>query len=81
MNDFIDKQNELVVYPNPSNEFVYIKNIDLNSKKIELFDMNGRLAKSYNKSEILEGKLSVSNLQAGNYILKIDTISKKIIIK
>lgn len=81
LNDFSDKQNELVVYPNPSSEFVYIKNIDLNSKKIELFDINGRLVKSYNGSEIVEGKLIVSNLQAGNYILKIGTISKKIIIK
>jgi hypothetical protein len=81
LNDFPNKQNELVVYPNPFSEFVYIKNIDLNSKKIELFDLNGRLVKSYNASEVIEDKLIVSNLPAGNYILKIGTISKKIIIK
>ncbi|WP_281310004.1 Vgb family protein [Flavobacterium flavigenum] len=80
LND-IDKQNELVVYPNPSSEFVYIKNIDLNSKKIELFGINGRLVKSYNASEIVEDKLIVSDLQTGNYILKIGNISKKIIIR
>lgn len=36
------KQNEIKIYPNPSNDFI---NIELNSKinKVEIYDLGGRL--------------------------------------
>jgi hypothetical protein len=72
--------NNLVVYPNPTNAFVYIKNLDTNTKNIELFDLTGKSVKVYAPNEIKEDKLLLPNLQPGQYILKIDTSAKQIII-
>ncbi len=74
-------KNNLLILPNPANEFVSIKNLSLNTKQIELFDMNGKLMKVYNNSEIKDEKLILPKLNAGNYILKVDDFSKVIIIK
>jgi len=81
LDDFTNQQNELVVYPNPSSDYIYFKNININLQKAEIFDMTGKKIKSYNTTEIKDDKLNISDLQAGIYILKIGTISKKITIK
>lgn len=74
------KLNEVLIYPNPTTDYVYIKNVE-NVKTIQLFDISGKLVKTFNSSEIKEDKITLSNLNSGNYILKIDNVSKKIIIK
>jgi hypothetical protein len=67
-------ENKLLLFPNPSNNFVQIKS---NSKidKITLFDTFGKaiLIQTQNNSEI-----SVENLSKGIYIIEIFTENKKI---
>ncbi|MFD2909827.1 T9SS type A sorting domain-containing protein [Flavobacterium ardleyense] len=81
LNDVAYENNEILVYPNPATEFVCVENISADANEIELFDLNGKSVRSYKASDVNAGKLIITNLQSGNYILKIDTISKKIIIK
>lgn len=76
-----DSQNtKLTVYPNPAADYLVIENAE-NAKIIELLDITGRLVKNFQASDLKENKISLPNLTAGTYILKVDNESKKIIIK
>lgn len=81
LDDAIYERNALLVYPNPATEIIYVENINVDAKQINLFDLNGKCIKSYKYSDVVEGKLILANLQAGNYILKVDKTSRKIIVK
>ena len=70
----------IIVYPNPAQDFISITNIDKNSL-IKLFDSMGRLVVlSKNNDNVI----NTSNLNSGIYYLSIEKdtniISKKIII-
>ena len=55
----------LQIYPNPSSDYIYVKNSD--SNKYEIFDALGRKIKSGNFQE----KINIQNLTKGEYILKL----------
>ena len=59
----------IVIYPNPANDKVYITALQGDILSSELYDINGRLC--------LKGKeiLSVSALKAGIYFVKVTTLS------
>lgn len=65
----LDKNfNEFVIYPNPSTDFIYIKNLSKN-QLIEIYDLSGRLLISQiYKNDLLD----ISNLEVGMYMLKLD---------
>lgn len=71
------------VYPNPTNGIINISN-DVNTtvSAIEILDLNGRIVKSQS-NQINENQISISELSAGVYMLKLSTsqgvISKKIV--
>ncbi|WDF62671.1 T9SS type A sorting domain-containing protein [Flavobacterium sp. KACC 22763] len=74
--------NSLAIYPNPTTDFVHIENgSDVTIETIDLYDVSGRNVKSYKSSDIKDNVISVSNVVPGNYILKINNTSKKIIVK
>ena len=73
--------NDVSIYPNPTSDFVTINNLNPDTKSIQLFDLSGKLVKNYNTSDIKNNTLSLSGLVSGNYIIKIDNFSKKIILK
>lgn len=67
-------------YPNPTKDLINLSiNKSLSISSIELFDITGRMVKSYNDSE---RKLNTEGLSSGQYILKIATekglITKKV---
>lgn len=64
-----DINNKISMYPNPVNHFLYI-NTEKSILKIEIFDIAGRIISS---NSITENKIDLSELKAGNYILKIYT--------
>jgi len=74
MNDMIE------VYPNPTNNFVFINPNNLLINKIEFFDLTGKLIQIENREL---AKLNLANLAIGIYIIKIHTdmgiIAKKLI--
>lgn len=65
-NDFI---NDIIAYPNPVKEFLNFKT-QHNIFKIEIYDIVGRKLSS---NSVSDNKIDLSELKAGNYILKIYT--------
>ena len=63
------KDSETIVYPNPSNSILYLKNLGEEIISVELFDLTGKLiVKEQNSS--LE-KLDLSTLNSGTFILMV----------
>ena len=81
LKDVNNVADNFIVYPNPATEYLVIKNSKVDLKTIQLFDMAGREVKNFKPSEIKDNKIILSNLTSGNYILKVNNTSKKIIIK
>lgn len=75
-------KSNAIIYPNPTNDFIIIKNIDkIKSKTI--YDSTGQLVKKENNQN---EKIDISNLQKGVYLLEIETknnqkVTKKIVKK
>lgn len=67
------------IYPNPTFSKIFIKNL-VNSSRISIFDINGRLVLSKN-IEIENSAVDVSNLQSGFYNLKIENETENIALK
>jgi len=83
-----NEQNEIVVYPNPSeDEYVYLESRDvIKDAVITLYDIFGRVIKTI-PQPLLNGRLTVdvSNLSTGKYILRLvgpdQTLTKQIIVR
>lgn len=73
--------DELTVYPNPATDYLYIENNKDELETVELFDIAGRLVKNFKSSDIKDNKIILPNLTSGNYILKVNNLSKKIVVK
>ncbi|WP_163407602.1 virginiamycin B lyase family protein [Flavobacterium ajazii] len=74
--------NEFTIYPNPATDYLYIENNEADLKAIQLFDIAGRLVAEFKSSEAKDNKIILPpNLTSGNYILKVNNVSKKIIVK
>lgn len=69
--------NQLLIYPNPATDFIYIKNLkgDYNYK---IFDQAGRLIMN---DDILKDKIDIQSLLKGNYILQIQSKTMKKALK
>ncbi|MDR1554260.1 MAG: T9SS type A sorting domain-containing protein [Prevotellaceae bacterium] len=62
----------VTLYPNPSADYIRMawadENENITAKRIEIYNMNGRLVKIENSDNNI---INVSNLQAGTYIVRI----------
>ena len=65
------------IYPNPAKDALFIKS-DLQIKKVEIYSLTGALLLSENN---FNGKISVSSLQEGIYMVKVYTDTDLIISK
>lgn len=63
--------NSIKLYPNPTNDYFSISNVK-DIKKIEMYEINGKLIKSFTNCE----KYSISDINRGLYFLKIYTNSE-----
>lgn len=81
LKDTNNTTNNFVVYPNPATNYLVIENNKVDLKTIQLFDMTGREVKNFKASDSKDNKIILSNLTSGNYILKVNNTSKKIIVK
>ena len=68
------KNTTSIVYPNPANKNITINCVNI--KKIEIFDLDGKLIKSISTSE---KTISVSELNAGEYIINVYSEENKLI--
>lgn len=65
---YINNQDAFLVYPNPSNQYIFFKNVKF-AQTIHLYDLLGReLFTYYLKKE--DSSLNISNLPAGNYFIR-----------
>ena len=82
LKDIQSRANEsFTIYPNPAADYLYIENNKADLETIQLFDITGRLVKNFKLSEVKDNKIILPNLNSGNYILKVNNVSKKIIVK
>lgn len=73
----------ILIYPNPSNDFVHIKGLSANSK-ISIYDVNGRFISSVNNPTDNE-TINMANFNNGIYFFKIKTenhtFTQKIVLR
>ncbi len=62
--------NEVIVYPNPIEDFLFVKGLNEEYKEYELYDIQGRLIKTGNLNDE-NNNIDVSKLLKGTYILKV----------
>ena len=67
-----DKEKSLLVYPNPCNDCGFIQFNDNQIKKVSIIDLNGRIVKQTNCSDIL----NIEDIGAGYYILMVEKSNK-----
>jgi hypothetical protein len=61
---------QLIVYPNPTSEMLYVSHPELNSFFIQISDLNGKLI--YSNTINKEEPLDVSNYSQGMYLVTIE---------
>jgi len=66
---FSDKVN---LYPNPSNNILFIDSLEKQIKKIEFFDLQGRIIKIINESNY-KHQLDISGLLSTSYLIRLST--------
>src|SRR5690554_1282514 len=81
-NEFVD--NNLSVFPNPSNEIVYVQLNGVEINSIDVKDMTGRTVGTFSSStQYVE--VDVTNFDAGTYLLNINTergnLVKRIVVQ
>jgi hypothetical protein len=62
--------DNIQIHPNPTHEYIYVKNTNANVNSIELYNMSGQLLQSYFKENC--NQINVSQLIDGQYILRIN---------
>ena len=67
--------DKIIIYPNPTNNFITIQNDQRKTKNIEykIVDLTGRVVKN-NNSKFNE-QINIENLTSGNYIIQFQTDS------
>lgn len=66
--EVVVNNTEVLVYPNPTSDFLHIKSND-KVNAVKVYDMTGKLLLTDSKDVV-----SVSQLQAGNYIVTVETV-------
>ncbi len=71
-------ENEFLIYPNPSHDYFYFKNLTQENGVVEIFNIAGQKAKSLTFNEILanNNKISTHDLSKGVYFVNINTGTK-----
>jgi hypothetical protein len=74
--DIEQNSNVFSVYPNPANGQLRIMNYELQNENIEIFDIAGKMVKTYNSP--INNTIDISELQAGMYFITIYSKGQKI---
>ncbi|WP_067151264.1 T9SS type A sorting domain-containing protein [Pseudotamlana agarivorans] len=70
-NTDIASENGFIIYPNPVNDTLFLKQISPKAQTLQIFTMDGKKVLEQSLNTASEIKLDVSSLSNGNYILKI----------
>lgn len=66
------EKSQLLLYPNPANQEVYVSAKNGNILQIDVFDIKGRMVQSMNTNGILT-RIDIANLERGMYIVRVFT--------
>jgi endoglucanase len=79
--EIVDLDNEVVLFPNPSQDFVTIKLVSLNKKikRISIIDVSGRVITEHNSKHMNSIKLNTNNLENGIYLIQVITSDHKVL--
>lgn len=66
------QESDIVLYPNPANQEVYVSAKNGNIFQIDVFDIKGRMVQSMNTNSILK-RIDIANLERGMYIVRVFT--------
>ncbi len=61
-------ENEIIIYPNPASDYIYIKGI--NKSDVEIYDLTGKKVYSYSNANN-NHFINIDNFKKGNYIIRI----------
>jgi hypothetical protein len=76
ISDFEEENNRIIIYPNPVNNLLQIKNYELQMREIEIYDIVGQKLSNY---QLIDDSIDISYLSAGLYFLKIGNKILKIV--
>ncbi len=71
-------KSDIRVYPNPSNGIFYINSKNKSQKKYEIYDITGRIVKKGILNNSIN-KINLENVKNGNYLIKINNKTFKLI--
>lgn len=74
----IEDNADFSVYPNPSSDFLKIKDLSRSAKSIQILNLNGSVVRLLNNSNDMT-EINISDLRAGFYILRILSDEKAIV--
>ncbi len=63
------ENNEIMIYPNPSNGIIYIKNNNSQLMDIKIYDINGRIIFTDKIQQF--NQIDITNFQKGSYLIKV----------
>lgn len=72
-----NEASNFAVYPNPAKEFVTISSKTEPISQVEIYNVLGQKVMDQNFKETLSENINVSNLQAGMYVMKINSATTK----
>jgi endoglucanase len=77
----IKLNNEVVLFPNPTHDFVNIKlaSSDKKMKHIRIIDISGRIITEYTLEHTSSLKLNTNNLENGIYLIQVTTTDNKVL--
>lgn len=78
MAEQMKKNNGLMVYPNPANNYLIVESSDSDEVKIELINVMGQIL--FNKTVKRGEKISINTLESGVYYLRTNIGTKRIVI-
>ena len=71
------KNNKLIIYPNPTSNYITIQNKEYSTEKFDykLLDLTGKIVKIGNLT--FDEKINIESLTSGYYVIKIETENKE----
>ena len=72
-----DINQSFTIVPNPSNDYILLKDVPLSNAIYEFFDLKGKLISRGNVSTIDNSRIQVSHLPTGQYILVLKSLISK----
>ena len=79
--------SNISIYPQPANDKIIIKTDKIFISSIQLFSMDGRVVKTFNEFEIINGELNIQEIPSGMYFLNFSTpngdqcVKKLVVVK